>query len=285
MTASRSSFDMPASRTKSFSLLGSVYAGTKAKEFEQCLQSIENQTLAPNQVVVVLDGPVDADVQKVLHSFSSRLPLRTVVLSNNQGLGRALRAGLEQCAHNFVGRFDTDDICLENRFENQVSFLLSNPDVSVVGSLMRETYHLGRKSIICDRSGAPGGVNLRSWAKRRNPLNHPTVVFRKDAISAVGGYVDCPLFEDYFLWARLILANHKIVNLDFVGVETVVDNDFFSRRGGSAYLKCEIQFLKKLYTIGFLNLFDLIAWGMIRMPIRVLPVQCRKWLYLKFLRS
>jgi len=285
MTVLRSNFEMPASGTQGFSLLGSVYAGTKAKEFEQCLKSIENQILAPNQIVVVLDGPVDADVQKVLHSFSSRLPLHTVPLSDNQGLGRALSAGLEQCTHNFVARFDTDDVCLENRFENQVSFLLLNPDVSVVGSLMRETYHLGKKSIICDRSGAAVGVNLRTWARRRNPLNHPTVVFRKEAISAVGGYVDCPLFEDYFLWARLILANHKIVNLNFVGVETVVDNDFFSRRGGLKYLKCEIQFLRKLYAIGFLNLFDLIAWGIIRMPTRLLPVQCRKWLYLKFLRS
>lgn len=285
MTALRSNFEMPASGTQGFSLLGSVYAGTKAKEFEQCLQSIEDQILAPNQVVVVLDGPVDVDVQKVLHSFSSRLPLHTVALSDNQGLGRALSAGLEHCSHNFVARFDTDDVCLKNRFENQVSFLLSNPDVSVVGSLMRETYHLGRRIIICDRSGAPSGVNLRSWARRRNPLNHPTVVFRKEAISAVGGYVDCPLFEDYFLWARLILANHKIVNLNFVGVETVVDNDFFSRRGGLKYLKCEIKFLRKLYAIEFLNLFDLIAWGILRMPARLLPVQCRKWLYLKFLRS
>jgi glycosyltransferase involved in cell wall biosynthesis len=285
MTVLRPNLEMPASGTKGFSLLGSVYAGTKAKEFEQCLKSIENQILAPNQVVVVLDGPVDADVQKVLHSFSSRLPLHTVALSDNQGLGKALSAGLKQCTHNFVARFDTDDVCLENRFENQVSFLLLNPDVSVVGSLMRETYHLGKKSIICDRSGAAGSVNLRTWARRRNPLNHPTVVFRKEAINAVGGYVDCPLFEDYFLWARLILANHKIVNLNFVGVETVVDNDFFSRRGGLKYLKCEIQFLRKLYAIGFLNLFDLIVWGIIRMPARLLPVQCRKWLYLKFLRS
>ena len=267
-----------------FSVLASLYIGSKPSDLQRCLESVENQTLAPDQVVIVLDGPVVREIESLIYSFSTRLPIETLGLERNQGLGKALAAGLEICKHELVARVDTDDISLAQRFEMQVAFLLQNSEVAVLGAAMQETYCFKGKTVSRQRMGAGEQLDVTKLARVRNPLNHPTVMFRKTLVESVGGYVDCPFFEDYYLWARIISANHKIANLSEVLVETEIDESYFSRRGGWEYMRAERQFLIRLRKLGFLKGYHLVFWIVARTPLRILPSGLRKFVYMLFLR-
>ena len=266
------------------SVLASLYIHSKPNDFQRCLQSIESQTLAPDQVVIVLDGPGVGEIDSLIQSFSARLPIQTLVFEQNQGLGKALGAGLKMCEHDLVARVDTDDISLAQRFEMQVEYLRRNNEVAVLGTAMREIYCFNGKKIIRNRRGARDRFDLAKTARVRNPLNHPTVMFRKTLVESVGGYLDCPFFEDYYLWARIISANHKIANLSEVLVETEIDESYFSRRGGWEYLRAERQFLIRLRKLGFLKGYHLVFWIVARTPLRILPSGLRKFVYMLFLR-
>ncbi len=267
-----------------FSVLASLYIGSKPSDLKRCLESIERQTLAPDQVVIVLDGPVVREIKSLIGSFSTRLPIQTLELEQNQGLGKALSAGLEICKHELVARVDTDDISLARRFEMQVAFLLQNSEVAVLGAAMQETYCFKGKTVSRQRTGVREQLDVTKLARVRNPLNHPTVMFRKTVVDSVGGYVDCSFFEDYYLWARIISANHKIANLSEVLVETEIDEGYFSRRGGWEYLRAERQFLIRLRKLGFLKGYHLVFWIIARAPLRILPSEFRKFIYMLILR-
>ena len=267
------------------SVLASLYIHSKPSDFQRCLQSIASQTLAPDQVVIVLDGPVVAEIDSLIQSFSDRLPIQTLVFEQNQGLGKALGAGLKMCKHDLVARVDTDDISLAQRFEMQVEFLRRNNEVAVLGTAMREIYCFKGKKIIRNRRGARDRFDLAKTARVRNPLNHPTVMFRKTVVDSVGGYVDCPFFEDYYLWAKLLLANHQISNLSEVLVETEIDEDYFIRRGGWDYLRAERQFLNRLRKLRFLKTHQIIVWIMVRVPLRIVPTNFREFIYMSMLRK
>jgi len=271
--------------SEQFSLLASLYFNSDPEDFLQCLRSIEGQTLQPDQIVIVLDGPINPGVRDLLTSFSARLPIEIVPSQHNLGLGKALALGLESCKHELVARVDTDDISVKNRFEKQVSFMRSHREIAALGGVMRERYlHLG-KIRIRDRSGSQGAEEIKRLIRKRNPLNHPTVMFRKSAVRTVGGYLDCRFFEDYYLWIRLVHAGYKIANLDSVLVETEIDDKFFLRRGGVDYLRAEKEFLVKLWQGKLIDIKHLILWILLRAPLRVMPLAMRKIIYMSFLRG
>ena len=95
-------------------------------------------------------------------------------------------------------------------------------------------------------------MTLKRNARRRNPLNHPTVMFRKSHVLASGNYESCPLFEDYLLWVKMLVGRYHLSNLPKVLVETEIDTNYFARRGGLQNIRQEINLLSKLYKIGFL---------------------------------
>jgi glycosyltransferase involved in cell wall biosynthesis len=275
----------PCSEGEKFSVLASLYIKSKPEDFDRCMRSIVDQTLRPAEVVIVLDGPVDRDVRSLIQAFRSKLPIQTLELQHNQGLGRALAAGLEACQYDLVARVDTDDVSVPTRFEKQVSYFRDHDGLVALGGGMRENYVCRGKILSRDRWGAHGKRGVTWSARRRNPVNHPTVMFRKIAISSVGGYVDCPFFEDYYLWARLLLANYQIENLEEILVETEVDDEFFNRRGGWRYLLLEIKFLMNLYRLKFLAIHHVFLSVILRAPLRLAPKGLRKFVYMGLLRN
>ena len=127
--------------TPPFSVLMSLYAREQPEYLRQCLASLAAQTLPPNEIVLVYDGGLPESLETVVTSFSASLPLKIVRLPQNVGLGRALNAGLEACAHEWVCRMDTDDICHPERFERQLAFVASQPQIGVCGSQIDEFEH------------------------------------------------------------------------------------------------------------------------------------------------
>lgn len=267
-----------------FSVLLSVYHKEKPDQLERALGSIyQEQTLQPDEIILVEDGPLGTDLLNVLDSFSRSCPIfRRVRLPVNQGLGNALNTGLLNCSHDLVARMDTDDISLPHRFETQVAYLHNNPDIDALGSWMAE-FDANPDLPFAIKTACT--KNMVLFAKRRNPMNHPTVMFRKSKVLAAGNYADSSGFEDYDLWIRMLMQGCKLANLPEILLLYRANSAMQTRRGGIAYLQSELQFLRKLWNRKFISTPELIRSVLLRTTVRLAPGFLRGFFYRHVLRA
>ncbi len=267
-----------------FSALMSVYAKESPEFLLQSLASLAGQTVRADELVVVKDGPLSPDLEQVLCQYAEELKLVTVALPQNAGLGRALSIGLEHCSFEVVARVDSDDVYPPFRFARQIEFIAAHPEVSVVSAAGAEFVddHHAQHSI----RSRPGWVTLDRAARLRNPVSfHTTVMFRKQDVKASGSYQTCMGFEDYYLWARMLLAGFRIYNMPDVLAYVRCGNGMLSKRSGAKYIGYEIAFLSKCYQIGFLSKSELIVSVASRVPLRLLPAGMLGPVYRAFLRK
>jgi glycosyltransferase involved in cell wall biosynthesis len=268
-----------------FSVLLSLYIKENPAFLEQALASVFEQTCPPAEAVLVLDGEITAPLQAVVDAFKEKYPslLKIVPLEKNIGLGPALNEGLKHCSHELVARMDTDDICKPHRFEKQLAVFEQHPYLSAAGSWVDE---------FTDASGhAPTQRRLPErheqlvvFARRRNPMNHPTVMFRKKDIEAVGSYQSFYLFEDYHLWARLIMGGYKLYNIQESLLCFRSNPPMIARRGGWKYAKAELKLMRTFRQSGLFGYGMFFKNVCIRFPIRIMPVAVRTFVYKKILR-
>ena len=268
-----------------FSVLMSVYYKEKGEYFKQSIESVLNNSLMPDQIVIVKDGQLTPELNQIIDYYdSSFLHLFTVIqLDENVGLGKALNIGLEYVKHSIVARMDTDDICYEHRFRTQINFLIDNPDISVLGTAVQE-FNINIGDLNQSRILPETTEELKKFSKFRNPLNHPTVMFKKKDIISSGSYQDMPLFEDYYLWVRVLSKKFNIANISEPLLHFRIGNDMIGRRSGWSYLNKEIVFLRKIKKIGFLSNKDYIISILIKLPLRLLPKSLLTFFYKKLLR-
>lgn len=270
-----------------FSVLMSVYVKENPLSLERSLNSIYNQTLPPNEVILVEDGPLTTELDAVINDFKTKCPsLKLVKLAQNQGLGKALNEGLNHCSFDYVARMDSDDICFPERFEKQMSYLESHPDIDVIGCWTQE--------FCMDEKGEMQLMSLKrfphnvwdnfKYCTKRCPIEHPAVIFKKGSVVEVGGYQHCYLFEDYHLWARMFVNGSKFYNIQEPLLYFRMSDDSFKRRGGMKYAKSEYNALKEFKRMGFLSRNEFLFAVVTRFPIRILPNFLRKFVYTKFLR-
>ncbi|QLB18266.1 glycosyltransferase [Mannheimia granulomatis] len=245
-----------------FSILISLYYKEKPAYLEMCLDSLASQTLPANEIVVVFDGRIPEDLEKIVQKFAEKLPLVVVRLPQNIGLGRALNEGLKHCSNEWVLRMDTDDICLSERFEKQLAFIRNNPDVVLFSGQVEEfdetmSNTLGIKSvpITCEE--------IYSSALLRNPFNHMAVAYKKSVIEKVGGYQHHLYMEDYNLWLRVIAGKYKVYNLPDILVKVRSGTSMYARRKGLDYIKSEYQLAQlkrqlKLQSVGISTIYFII---------------------------
>jgi glycosyltransferase involved in cell wall biosynthesis len=247
------------------------------------LESIANQTLPSDEIIVVKDGMLPVELEDTLLSWQDRLPLKIVGYKENKGIIYALNYGLNYCSHELVARMDSDDICSINRFERQILFFEKNQDVVLLSGYINE-FNEVPNDMSSIRKVPTGYENIIKYLKRRSAFNHVAVMFKKSAIFAVGGY-QVKGFEDYDLWIRLIQAGFKADNLPEVLVYVRIGNNMISRRRGSRYVKNEIDFLRRLKKNSYISLVELIILLILRVPLRLLPSRILVLIYLKFLRK
>lgn len=269
-----------------FSVLLSVYYRESPIYFTQSLNSVFSQTRPPSEVVLVQDGPLTKELDSVITSFISQYPsiLKVVKLSTNQGLGKALNEGLKYCSYDFVARMDTDDIAKPCRFERQLDVFERNCNIDVVGSWLEE-FEGNINNVLSTRKLPELHKDIYEFAKSRNPINHPVVMFRKDAVWAVGGYQHFPFFEDYFLWVRLLMNRAQFYNIQDSLLYFRLSSDMFKRRGGWKYAMDEIYFQNAIRKMGFISLWQFIKNVFIRFVARIIPNSVRATLYKKLLRK
>lgn len=236
-----------------FSVLMSVYSGDQPEHLRLALTSnTEGQTLRPNQLVLVQDGPVNAELSQVIADFEeqSSLPVTVVRLEDNHGLAAALHEGLGYCVYDIVARADSDDVSAPERFAQQIP-LVAQGHFDVLGSAMHE-FKDDPARPEAERKAVTGARAIRETLPKRNPMLHPTVVFRKSAVEAVGSYVEVPGAEDYWLWARMSRAGFVRGNLSQPLVSYRVATAY-TRRGGLEALRKDLQVQRRLYTGGLLS--------------------------------
>jgi glycosyltransferase involved in cell wall biosynthesis len=238
----------------------------------------------PDEVVIVEDGPLGEELEETLRANPKHLPIVPVRLPVNVGLGAALRAGLNECGGEYVARMDSDDICIPERLQMQVSFLDSHPEVDVVGGSIAE-FAENTSSPCTLRLLPTEGAALRRFAKSRTPMNHMTVVFRKASVVAAGNYESCQGFEDYHLWARMLTLGYHLHNMSEILVFARCGNGMHARRGGIVYLKHEVGLMLYFRKLGFLGNIECAARILLRAPCRLLPEFLRSICYRFFLRD
>lgn len=269
-----------------FSVLMSIYKNEKAEFFKEAMHSIINQTLPANEIILVIDGLVGTTLQNQINESKKQLGdvFRTVQLPENQGLGKALNEGLTHCTYDIVIRMDTDDICKPNRFEKLIEEFERQPDVDVVGSWIEE-FHITPNDYKKQRKVEQHSLDIKRRCQSRNPMNHPSVAFKKCSVLKVGGYLHFPLLEDYFLWYRMLQQDFVFYNIQESLVYLRIGNDMIGRRWGWTYFSNECKFFMTMLDNNFIGVFKLSKNLLIRLPLRTLPKPVLNIFYRNFLRT
>lgn len=217
-----------------YSVLMSVYQKDDPAYLQWALASIyEEQTRKPDEIVVVFDGPLGAELHAVLDAF--RKEKENIVFYYpqpiNRGLGEALRIGSEYCTGDYIFRMDSDDISHPRRFEKQIAYLEAHPEVDVLGTDISEFYESPDEGNLRVRACPAEHDDIVKMGKKRNPMNHVTVCMKKEALQRCGGYESLLLLEDYYLWLKMMVAGCRLANLNETLVYVRIGNDFHKKRG------------------------------------------------------
>ena len=221
-----------------FTVLMSVWRGDSGAFLDCALRSVTvDQTLPPDKVVVVKDGPVNGGVDAVLRRYSEMLPglLEVVPLEKNGGLGAALRAGMAHCDTEWIARMDADDISEPDRFAAQAAYIESNPGIDVLGGNIAE-FDSDETITTGVRTVPRLAEDIARMLRDRNPMNHVTVFLRKEAAERAGGYMPMPQTEDYYLWVRMLDAGCRLENIGQTLVRVRCGNGFLQRRATGALI-------------------------------------------------
>ena len=253
------------------SVLMSVYAKDDPEYVRKAVSSIADQTFPAEEIVIVKDGPLTEGLEQALAGLPGelRVPVRFVPLPKNSGLGIALRKGLEACTQEIIARMDADDIARPDRLEKEYTWLEEHPDVSAVGGNIAEFEKEGE--ILRYKEMPVTYREVYAYGKLRNPLNHMTVMFRKEDVLRAGSYRHFPSLEDYDLWTRMLAAGMKIENLPEVLVDVRLGTNFADRRGGREYFARYRKLRRMQRDLGYTSAAEYLAglsltFVMTRMP-------------------
>ena len=268
-----------------FSVSMCVYGKDRPDWFRTAVDSVLNQTAKPDEVVLVVDGPVPLELDLVICDYEARADFRVIRLAENQGHGNARRICLSHCQYELVALMDADDISHPQRFEKQLALLAARPEVSIVGGNITE--FIGEPGQVVGARIVPEtDGQIKDYMKRRCPMNQVTVMFRKAHVEQAGGYLDWYCEEDYYLWLRMHLADMRFANVQDVLVNVRVAEEMYQRRGGWRYYKSEARLQAYMLKNGVIG-FPRYIWNCAqRFVVQVLlPNRLRGWVFQKFARK
>lgn len=271
---------------KGYSVLMSVYHKEKPEYLKQAIASIQAQTLPTDDFVLVCDGPLNDALDAVIAKKQQEMgeTLNVVRLSKNGGLGNALNEGIKHCKNELVARMDSDDIAYQNRCEKQIAVFYTHPEVSVCSGIVEE---FTSTPDVVDAKRVPPEAHkeIVEFAKKRNPFNHPCVMYKKSAVEAVGSYQDFYLLEDYYLWLRMLMAGYQGYNIQEPLLHMRAGSDMYLRRAGWKYAKTQARLFKFMKSQGFIGEGQYIKSCVIRSGSALAPNWLRKLMFEKVLRK
>lgn len=267
-------------------MLMSLYIKEKTQYAEECFQSLINQTVPADEWVIVEDGPLTDEMYALLDDYQQRYPglIKRVPLEKNQGLGLALRAGVEQCSYELIARMDTDDISREDRFEKQLQVFASDPTIDICGSHIIE-FDGTVDNVLARRDVPLSHEEIYRYQKTRSAFNHVTVMFKKSSVLSAGNYEDCLLMEDDMLWTRMLLNGARGMNIDDYLVYVRTGTAMIERRGGMDYFRKYRNGKRMILNTGFIGMGDYLRAIIPQLAVCLMPKKLRLWVFTRLLRQ
>lgn len=269
-----------------FSVCMSVYKNDNTRDFADAVLSIYNQTCPPDEIILVIDGPVPQIMLDTINALEEKTGIMKVLpFEKNRGHAAARQAGLDHARNELCAVMDADDVSVSNRFEMQLKAFEQHPEVSVVGGLINEFIHT-TKNVVGTRKVPEYDADIKDYLKSRCPMNLVTVMLKKSDVMKVGGYQDWYCEEDYYLWIRLTLGGFKFYNIQENLVDVRVGEEMYQRRGGKRYFDSEARLQKYMLD------HKIISWPkyaynvLIRWAVQVaMPNKVRGWVFQKIARK
>lgn len=269
-----------------YSVLMSVYYKEHPDYLRQSMQSIYDQTVPTDDFVLVCDGPLTPELDAVIADMQRQFGPRLNVcrLLKNGGLGKALNFGIGQCKNDLVARMDSDDVSRPDRCERQLAVFRDHPEYSLVSGIVEEfsdtITNVSVRRIVPEHQN-----DIIDFAKKRNPFNHPCIMYKKSDVDAAGGYQDFYLLEDYYLWIRMLQQGFIGYNLQEPLLWMRAGSDMYKRRGGWKYVQSQRNLFKYMAQTGFITESQYQIQGMIRLIGAVVPNWLRTFLFKQILRN
>lgn len=272
-----------------FSALLCLYHGNKLSEVKEALESaFFQQSVKPDELVVVLDGPVPDDIKAFVGKFDAGVgPAKIVEFAENRGHGEARAAGLLDCSYDLVAMIDADDISTAHRFKKILNEFEINSNLAVVGGALIEFEEVdGKVRDLSTRVLPRNTADVKKFMRKRSPVAQPSSVVRRSAVIAVGNYQTWFNNEDYHLWIRLISNGYDIHNVPDVVLRFRTSSGMYARRGGPKYWWNEARLQYFSLQSGTTNLPFFLAGITVRFLIQVLiPNRLRSAVYKYMLRT
>ena len=277
---------MSAFEYKEYSVLMSVYHKERPEYLKQAIESIQVQSLSTNDFVLVCDGPLNDELDAVIQTKQLEMGenLNVVRLAKNGGLGNALNEGIKHCKNELVARMDSDDIAYPDRCEKQIAVFNTHSEVSICSGIVEE-FTTDPNTVDTRRVPPETNAEIIEFAKKRNPFNHPCVMYKKSAVKAVGSYQDFYLLEDYYLWLRMLMAGYQGYNIQEPLLYMRAGSDMYLRRAGWKYAKTQAKLFKFMKQQGFIGNGQYIKSCVIRSGSALASNWLRKFMFEKVLRK
>ena len=269
-----------------YSVLMSVYAKDNPEYLTLAIESMLNQTIRPEQFVIVQDGPLPDSLEKVISTYEEKeSQLFTMVpLEKNCGLGRALNEGLMYCRNDLVARMDADDISLPARCARELELFAQNQSLSICGTNIDEFYDTP-DNVQTIRRVPSKYEDIKKMIRRRQPFNHPTVMFKKSEVLRCGSYGNLKRKQDYDLFSRMINMGCYACNIDESLLKFRADKDNYKRRKSWQYVKSSMDVALLNYKRGYSNILDLAYILLGQMILFIMPLKVMTKISDKMLRE
>lgn len=270
-----------AATSKKYSVLMSLYKKEKPEYLHLALESMLNQTVTPDEIVLVEDGPLTSELYAVLEDYPM---LHRVKNEINLGLGRALNVGLKECRNELVARMDTDDCSKPERCEKQLKRFEEKPYLAIVGSHIDE-FVGDIENVISQRIVPTSSDEIYKFAKRRSAFNHPAVMYSKTAVLANNGYADLKRNQDVDLFGRMLFEGYKAENIDEALLWFRSSDELAKRRKSWQNTWSYIATIRTFWKMGYSSFVDYAMVGIAQAGMYLMPVKVQNFVYKKFLRK
>lgn len=262
---------------QNYSVLMSVYYKEKAEYLELAIESMLNQTVPPEQFVIVEDGKLTKELEKVIIRYEKQNPsLFTIIrLGENRGLGLALNEGMKYCRNELVARMDSDDISLPERCEKILNEFENDNQLVVCGCNIDEFY--GEiNNLRTSRVVPKEHDDIKIFMRKRQAFNHPTVIYKKSKVIQVGGYIPLRRKEDFDLFSRMISFGYVVKNVSESLYLYRADDMNYLRRKNFTNFRSAVYVYWRHFMRGACSLFDFIIICSGEFLFLVLPTHLMK---------
>jgi len=269
-----------------YSVIMSVYSKVNPKDLEISIKSILNQTYCTNEFILIKDGKLTNEQEKVLEAIvnKNKTLFKIYEFDENMGAGVAYNKGIEICSNKWAAIMDSDDYAVNTKFEKQMKYLSLHKDLDAIGTNAVEFLN-SIDNIVSTRIMPETNEEIIKFSHGRCPLIQPTVIFKVESVKKAGSYQYSPYTEDFDLYIRMIMNDCKFYTYQEVLYYIRTNDEFFKRRGGIKYIKPILSFKYKYFKQGYFSLLQFLKTAFSSVIVSILPNKIRTIIYKKFLRE